>query len=98
MKLGINTDEIICGAVKYQDLTEPFIFKKPHPYELFIKEMQFSDQKEGRIVINTSNNLLKSFLKNETITIGSLFNIACIHESYTPNQLNIFINLKAPKE
>ena len=66
---GVEDNSIIMKEVEYEDLLTPYNKKREHPMELFVKNLQFSDQSEGRIVINTKNKKIRDKLDSETLSI-----------------------------
>ena len=61
--------------------------------ELFVKDKQFSDQSEGRIVIHSKNKEAEAILINDTIAIGSVEDIAYIDEHYYSGGMFITIDI-----
>lgn len=60
IKNGLNSNEIIYTPVTYLDKNKEFFIGSQPPYELFSKDVKFSNQSEVRVVLNTKN---KRFLE-----------------------------------
>ncbi|QUH28210.1 hypothetical protein [Vallitalea guaymasensis] len=83
MQLGLKREEIIIARVSYLDFNYNtwWDFGQIPPLELAIKDIRFSSQSEGRIIINTDDIKIKNILE-EPIEIGSLEDIASISKTY----------------
>ena len=92
-KIGILEKEILVREVKYKELDKPYLPRRQHPMELFVKDKQFSDQSEGRIVIHSKNKEAEARLLNDTIAIGSIEDIAYIDEHYYSGGMFITIDI-----
>ena len=92
-EIGLTKEEILYDHIQYKNIDVPFEKTVEHPFELFIKNKQFYDQHEGRIVINTKSQILKNFLHKNTIDIGSLEDICVIFDQYPAGGIESFIGL-----
>ena len=90
--IGVADSEIIMRPIKYYELDQPYCQRRRHPMELFVKDKQFSDQSEGRIVIHTKNKKAEDYLRNNTINIGSIEDIAYLDDHYYSG--GMFITMK----
>ena len=93
IKIGVSPNEAIGKPIKYINMDIPFPRTVDHPCELFLKNKQFEDQHEGRIVINSSNQRITNYLLQNTIDIGSLQDICVLFDQYPAGGLNFFIDL-----
>lgn len=96
-KIGVKEEEIIISRVDYHDFKlkdkNAWIdFRQRVPYELLFKDNRFEDQSEARIIINTNNEKIKEYLKNNTINIGPTDDIATIKKGYFYEGLKVKIN------
>ena len=94
LSLGIKLNEIMLGAIHYKNIDNPFDPIWEHPKELFIKNKQFSDQNEGRIVLNPDNLEMIQFFTDNAISVGSMEDIVVLHNHYYAGGLWITISLK----
>lgn len=92
-KIGVENNEIIIRPIKYYDLSTPYCKRRQHPMELFVKDIQFADQSEGRIVIHTKNKEAEEYLRKNTIDIGSIEDIAYLDDHYYSGGMFIDIQL-----
>lgn len=81
-EIGVSNNEIIIRPIKYYELDKPYCKRRQHPMELFVKDKQFEDQSEGRIVIHTKNKEAERYLRENTIDIGSIEDIAYLDDHY----------------
>ena len=81
------------GFIDYRDIDIPFKKCVEHPFELFIKNKQFSDQHEGRIVLNIKDDIKRSFFLNNTINIGPLDDICVFDDFYHAGGMDLFVEL-----
>ena len=93
-KIGVADKEIIIRSVKYYELDKPYCKRRQHPMELFVKDKQFSDQSEGRIVIHTKNKEAELFLRENTIDIGSIEDIAFLDDHYYSGGMFVTIDMQ----
>ena len=84
LRLGFTNEEIFIGPVFYCDKTRPFIVNMNHPLEYFLKDREFCEQHEFRIIISSNNRELLGVLKqnNNDIVIGDVSNIATVQNFY----------------
>ncbi len=93
INMGILEKEIIVRPIKYEELDKPYLRKRHHPMELFVKDKQFSDQSEGRIVVHSKNKNIQNYLLENTIEIGSIEDIAYLDEHYYSGGMFITVKL-----
>lgn len=93
ISLGIKDTEIMVEIMEYQDLKTSFYCKSDSPKELKLKDKYFSYQAEGRIIINTNNNLIKEYLNNNPIEIGDLLDIAQLNQVYLKDGALVEMNV-----
>ncbi|EOC99367.1 hypothetical protein [Caldisalinibacter kiritimatiensis] len=93
--IGISNKEILIKPVDYIDKQQPYLFRGPAPYELFIKDKRFINQSELRIVLNTQNNKVLKGLEEDNfiINIGDLSDITEIHPYYLEDMLIEYDNM-----
>lgn len=89
LNLGVPEKSIIAAEVQYMDLSKPYNHGNSHPLELFVKDIMFSDQAEGRIVVNCSDKKIRERLINEPIELGSLEDIAYLDDHYYSGGMEI---------
>ena len=84
VSLDIPRERIIISPVDYVDLREIFYNSVPNPYELLIKDNDFSNQSEVRIIINSNSKKLKDYMNknNNIIEIGDIRDIVTIYDNY----------------
>lgn len=87
LSLGINEDEILIEPISYYDFNQYgemgwFDLCQKPPLELAFKDISFSAQSEARFIINTKNEAVTEYLRNNVIHIGPLSDIASIAEGY----------------
>lgn len=92
-EIGIEDREIIIRPIKYYDLDVPYCKRRQHPMELFVKDKQFEDQSEGRIVIHTQNKDAEKYLQTHTIDIGPIGDIAYLDNHYYSGGMFITMSL-----
>ena len=82
--LGVPKENIIISPVDYVDLREKFINSVPQPYELLLKDMDFSNQSEVRIIINSTSKKMINYMKehNNVIDIGKIDDLVTIYDYY----------------
>ncbi|NBJ14017.1 MAG: hypothetical protein FNP40_00265 [Dehalobacter sp. 4CP] len=94
ISLGLADEEIIFCYIEYEDFSKYgdygyCEFNKKPPYELRIKRIEFQEQNEIRVIINTQNCDLIKLLTEKPIRIGSLEDIAIPMEGYPYDGLRI---------
>lgn len=89
LSLGVKHEDFLYVMVDYQDKNTAFNWHVNSPFELKYKDIYFSDQSEGRIIINTDDRDVLEYLANNPIQIGSLNNIAALSDSYNYNGISI---------
>lgn len=84
ISLGAKPEEILISPVIYMDKKQPFYCNLEYPYELFLKDLEFSKQSEVRIIINTKNKKVLEYMKdnNNIVNIGDLRDITNITKYY----------------
>ena len=84
VRMGISKNDIIISPIEYVDLRKPFVSFVPTPYELLLKDNDFSNQSEVRIIINSSNDKLIKYMKehNNIINVGDISDIVTIYDNY----------------
>ena len=84
VNLGVDEKDIIISPVEYVNLRKEFVSFLPHPYELFLKDEDFSNQSEVRIVINSDSEELINYMNenNNIIDIGNIEEIVTIYDYY----------------
>lgn len=89
-KLGLEKKEILIDMISYENMSRqiPFEYNGEAPSELFIKDVEYAEQNEIRIVVNTKKENIRRFLVDNVIYIGSLSDIAKIMP-YTENGIDI---------
>ena len=82
--MGVPKENIIISPVDYVDLREKFINSVPQPYELLLKDMDFSNQSEVRIIINSTSKKMINYMKehNNVIDIGKIDDLVTIYDYY----------------
>ena len=82
--MGISKNDIIISPIEYVDLRKPFVSFVPTPYELLLKDNDFFNQSEVRIIINSSNDKIIKYMKehNNIIDIGDISDIVTIYDNY----------------
>lgn len=82
--LAVREEEIIISPVEYCDRYRNMIVNGPSPYELLLKDNSFEDQREVRIIVNSTNPLYTEYMRehNNTLNIGSIGDIAEIYDYY----------------
>ena len=86
--IGIDRSNIIYKNVEYKNIDIPFAKQANHPNELFIKNEQFFDQREGRIVVNVDNEELITRCK-QPISVGSLEDMCILYDHYHAGGLTL---------
>lgn len=94
-RLGVQDNEILVNHIRYFDFEQNgqegwLDLCQNYPKELFVKNLRFSDQKEGRIIINTRNPDVLNALSTP-IDLGDLSDIAQMIPGYYPEGLDIEI-------
>lgn len=64
------------------------------PFELFMKNKQFDDQHENRLVLNIKDDEKRKHLLNNTIDIGPLDDICVFDDFYHGGGMSIFVELE----
>lgn len=93
-EIGLSDGEILYGYINYRNIDIPFPKLVPHPFELFMKNEQFDDQHESRLVLNVKNDEKRKYLLNNTIDIGPLDDICVFDDFYHGGGMNFFIELE----
>ncbi|WP_312046567.1 hypothetical protein [Anaerotignum sp.] len=101
MDIGVNENEIIIGYVRYYDFEKYgcegwYDFGQAFPKELFVKNSRFSDQKEGRVIVNTRNKEVLERLK-KPINLGNMSDISQICKGYYPDGIDIKVTATVVK-
>lgn len=92
--IGIEEDEIIASPILYYDFNRfgPLgwidIDKKP-PLELTVKDKSFENQSEVRFIVNSKNTEAMEYLRNNSIDIGGLEDIAQNIDGYFKEGIDI---------
>lgn len=83
-KLGVDRKDIIISPIDYVDLRKPFVKLIKHPYELLVKDNDFSIQSEIRIIINSTSKAFIEYMDNHKgiIDIGNIKEYVDIYENY----------------
>ena len=105
INLGVNKEDIIILPVNYVDLDTTFFLNINSPYELFLKNNEFSYQSEIRIVINSNNKKYINYMEknNGIIDIGNIKNIVKPYDYYFNDLIldklddTILFNLPVPE-
>ena len=92
-ELGVLEEEILYRSIDYKNIDVPFLKSVDHPFELFVKNKQFDDQHEGRIVLNIKDDAKRLYFLNNTINVGSLDDICVFDDFYHAGGMNFFIEL-----
>ena len=84
MNLDVKEEDIIISPVEYIDLRKEFISFVPNPYELLLKDKDFINQSEVRIIINSNSEKLKRYMEenNNIIDIGNIQELVTIYDNY----------------
>lgn len=84
INLGIPKKDIIISPVEYVDLRKKFVSFVPNPYELLLKDKDFVNQSEVRIIINSKSKKLVDYMKNHKniIDIGNIEDLVTIYDNY----------------
>ena len=100
--LGVQENEILIDYIKYLNFEKYgsngwIDFGTEFPKELFIKNLRFENQREGRIIVNTNKkNILDTLSK--PIDLGAMSDIATMVSGYYPEgleaQVKALINYK----
>ena len=91
--LGLQENEILVSYTSYFDFEKYgqagwYDFQQKYPNELFVKNLRFKDQSEGRIIINTKNpDIMKAL--SQPIDLGNMSDIAQMVPGYHPEGINI---------
>lgn len=91
--LGVQENEILVSYTSYFDFekygqTGWYDFQQKYPKELFVKNLRFIDQSEGRIIINTKNPDVLNTLSTP-IDLGNMSDIAQMIPGYYPEGIDI---------
>ena len=97
LSIGLEENEIITSAVVYENFNEYgdtgwIDFGQKSPIELTIKSDRFIEQSEIRIIINTDKKDIKDFLKENTIEIEPMDDIASVYNGYLYDGIDIIIH------
>lgn len=97
LEIGVKESEIIISSVSYYDFNingkdEWWDFGQKFPNELTIKDIRFREQSEARIIINTDNNKIKEYLKDNVVEIGAMKDIAKVVKGYFYDGIDVEIN------
>lgn len=81
---GLTQSDVIIFPVDYVDLRKPFVKLIEYPFELFLKDKDFSNQSEIRIVLKNVTDKLTKYMNehNNIIDIGDISHIAHIYNNY----------------
>lgn len=87
LSLGIKENEIIITPILYYDYDlfgkDGWIdFAQKEPNEIAIKHKKFSTQSEVRIIVNSRNEKILDYIRNNIIEIGSIEDISQIMDAY----------------
>ena len=101
IETGLQESEIIEARVDYYDFERYgkdswWDFGQPSPKELTVKHIRFSDQNEGRFIINTDNPEILSLL-DAPITIGTLEDICVLCNQYLYGGVDIVMTANVKK-
>ena len=83
--LGANEEEIYIFPVDYVNKKVPFIVNEPFPLEFFLKDSDYSEQAEFRIIITSKNEDFYNHLEgnNYNINIGNISSFCSLQDYYT---------------
>lgn len=81
-KIGVKESEIMIEFVEYQNKEVEHYCTAESPKELKIKPKAFEHQQEGRIIVNTDNDEIKTILCNGVIKIGGIEDISKKSDTY----------------
>lgn len=100
--IGVADDEIIASVILYYDFNcfgpNGWIeINKEPPLELTVKDKSFEKQSEIRFIINSKNAEIMEYLRNNTIDIGSLEDIAQNIDGYFKQGIDIEMKLDVEK-
>lgn len=101
VEMGLKERDIMIESINYFDFNEFGLdgwldFGKNSPKELFVKDIRFKEQSEGRIIINTYNGALKKIFDNP-IEIGNLSDIAFYEEWYPYEGMDVEATIEVKK-
>lgn len=84
VKFGISKEDIIISPVEYVELRKRFVNFVPNPYELLLKDKDFINQNEVRIIINSHSEELLNYMQknNNIIDIGNIADNVEIYDNY----------------
>ena len=84
INLGISEKDIIISPVEYVDFRKKFVNFVPNPYELLLKDKDFLNQSEVRIIINSRSDKLVDYMKkhNNIVDIGNIEDLVTIYDNY----------------
>lgn len=82
--MGAKKEEIMVSSVYYVNKQMPFFVNNNFPFEYFLKDSQFADQSELRILVVSKNKSFYQRLKkhNNNINIGNISSFANIQNKY----------------
>lgn len=85
MQMGVSEDEFFVSQVYYVNKKVPYYVNERFPFEYFLKDSDFSEQAELRIIIATENKAFYNILnKNHgNITVGDISSFSVIQDKYT---------------
>ncbi len=84
MNMGVAREEIFESTVYYVNKKIPFGTMEPFPFEYFLKDKDFEEQAEFRIIIASKNETFyKQLQQNENnISIGDISSITSVQDYY----------------
>ena len=85
VQMGVTEEEILISQVYYVNKKIPFFVNEPFPFEYFLKDIEFSEQAEFRIIIASKNKEFYKQLKrnNGNIIIGDISSFSAIQDTYS---------------
>lgn len=90
MDIGVKKDEIFFDQIKYFDMDRGKVEGYKPLLELYCKDLSYSYQTEGRVIVNTTNLKVLKRLK-KPIYLGNLSGIAKVNDWYFPNGMQAVV-------
>ncbi len=83
-EMGCKAQDIFLFPVYYVNKRVPFFSKEPFPFEYYLKDSQFQEQSEFRILINCKDDVFwEQFERaNFNLFLGDISNIARVQDYY----------------